>query len=233
MQEIVNSRSLSRESFILSAALNLAPPKASTHFSFGPVPHRTLRPEEEEHISSRKVHPRRENDYRRGRACAHSALEYFGLGTAAVLTAATREPVWPPGIVGSITHCDGLAGASVTLRRRARGIGLDAERRDGAFEELKDTITTAAEQARRPSVVGLGLWCVLSFSAKESIFKALYPETKTFFGFADVELTIDPERQTFVASCVGDQVGFQAVQQLQGFYAVLEDYVVTSAIWPC
>ena len=40
---------------------------------------------------------------------------------------------------------------------------------------------------------------IMLFSAKETVFKALYPVEQVWFGFDDVALTWDPHRQLFEA----------------------------------
>ncbi|HEY3692789.1 MAG TPA: hypothetical protein VGL46_21300 [Pseudonocardiaceae bacterium] len=38
-----------------------------------------------------------------------------------------RKPVWPPGVVGSLTHCTGYRAAAVAHRRGVLTVGIDAE----------------------------------------------------------------------------------------------------------
>jgi 4'-phosphopantetheinyl transferase EntD len=48
---------------------------------------------------------KRWREFAAGRSCARKALAASGHAPVAVLQGAGREPVWPQGIVGSITHC--------------------------------------------------------------------------------------------------------------------------------
>src|SRR5208283_6057556 len=70
---------------------------------------------------------RRVADFATGRRCARSALLKLGLTPESILVGPYREPVWPEGIVGSITHCPGFYAAALAHRRDLRSIGIDAE----------------------------------------------------------------------------------------------------------
>ncbi len=50
---------------------------------------------------------KRRREFATGRECAHRALEQLGLMAEAVPSGERGEPLWPAGVVVSITHCDG------------------------------------------------------------------------------------------------------------------------------
>jgi 4'-phosphopantetheinyl transferase EntD len=54
-------------------------------------------------------------EFATGRSCARQALAGLGLAPAPILRGAKREPLWPAGIVGSITHCRGYRAAAVAF----------------------------------------------------------------------------------------------------------------------
>lgn len=70
--------------------------------------------------------PSRVAEFVTARRLAHDAMEGVGV-VGPVLRGARGEPIWPDGVVGSITHCPGLRAAAVCLARHWRGIGIDAE----------------------------------------------------------------------------------------------------------
>src|SRR5207302_6761936 len=70
---------------------------------------------------------RRRREFAVGRACARRALRAFGIVGVAISTGVQREPVWPQGVVGSITHCTGYCAAAVALGDHVTAIGIDAE----------------------------------------------------------------------------------------------------------
>lgn len=145
---------------------------------------------------------RRVKDFTLGRHCAREALARLagdppGAGATPVLRAAGRAPLWPAGVVGTITHTGGRAAAAVAAEAGYLGIGLDLERLRRGSPRLARRILRPTE---RETVHALrdaerDGWVTAIFSAKESIFKALNPATGVFLGFQDaaVELESLPE----------------------------------------
>src|SRR5947207_7559339 len=70
---------------------------------------------------------KRRREFAAGRACARLALERLGRSNGPVLRGSNREPVWPDGVVGSITHTAGYCAAAVTEASCVLGLGIDAE----------------------------------------------------------------------------------------------------------
>jgi 4'-phosphopantetheinyl transferase EntD len=81
------------------------------------------------------------------------------------------------------------------------GVGLDVETLIPAAraEELQRAIVSEAESAQlRTHSQPFNHLLTLAFSAKESLFKALYPQVRCYFDFLDARLvTLDTQRQTF------------------------------------
>lgn len=151
---------------------------------------RALSPEEQALIHPRAIASRRRH-FVLGRIAAKRALSELGAPTEPVLRGAHREPLWPVGIVGSITHARGHAVAAAALSEDCGGIGLDMEHRSRFFDELVDQVACGPERAwihdqpdaDRPSRV------LEVFSAKESIYKAFFPRVGRYFGFEAARLT--------------------------------------------
>ena len=68
--------------------------------------------------------PERRAQFTRGRLCARSALSQLGVDDFALLAGESREPIWPAGIVGSLSHCDSYSVASVARASRIAAVGL-------------------------------------------------------------------------------------------------------------
>ncbi|MCG7562694.1 4'-phosphopantetheinyl transferase superfamily protein [Pseudoalteromonas sp. McH1-42] len=129
---------------------------------------------------------KRKAEYLAGRHCASQALKALGRPHTIVASADSRAPIWPEGIQGTITHTQELAMAMVSDDPLVLGLGIDLERKmsDKQEQELQKQILakeeqTAFEQLSQVQASPL----TLIFSAKESIFKALYPVVQRFFGF--------------------------------------------------
>ena len=158
-----------------------------------------LYPVEREEVS-RSVEKRRA-EFSKGRVCARRALRRLGISDGPIAVGPSRAPIWPKGIVGSITHCEGLVAAVAAHAVNEPAIGLDAEVLGALPQSLFDRVCTAKELEQiRESEHGLVDWHTLIFSAKESIHKALHPVTGIWLEFFDVELSIDLAQKRFSAS---------------------------------
>jgi 4'-phosphopantetheinyl transferase EntD len=140
--------------------------------------------------SIRHCAERRIIDFCSGRVCARRALAEYGVNGFDLLSAEDRQPLWPSGLVGSITHTDGFAAAVVAEQRVVAGLGIDVERIGAVHSELWPPICTAPEldRLRALSVEEQLLAGALTFVAKEAFFKCQYPLASERFGFDEVEL---------------------------------------------
>ncbi|MFB7045819.1 4'-phosphopantetheinyl transferase [Streptomyces microflavus] len=159
------------------------------------VPDGTLFPEEEELIA-RSVAKRR-NDFATARACARRAMGRLGLEPVAVLHGKRGMPLWPDGIVGSLTHCDGYRAAALARAADVLSLGVDAEPHAPLPEGVGELVVRPSERERfAASRTGEGggiHWDRLLFSAKESVFKTWYPLTLTELDFDEADLTFRRE----------------------------------------
>lgn len=145
---------------------------------------------------------KRKVEFAAGRFCAAQALQKQGYrGQETLGIGLHRAPVWPDGYLGSISHADGLAVAVVTASRDWGGVGIDIERilDNEAAQPLVPYLMTTTELAIG-TTTGLLLehWLTLIFSAKESLFKALYPYVGRYFDFLDAEVCEFQEDQACV-----------------------------------
>ncbi len=185
--------------------------------------------------------PSRRAGYLAGRWCAHQALLVSAPHVAhmSIGTGEFREPLWPTGIVGSISHTAGYALAAAAPLGAVRAIGLDVERwldedaparigADLAGEgELEALVARTAWPAERVLTV--------LFSAKETIYKCLFPDVRAYFGFetAWVE-SVEPRDEAagrFVARLTGPLgPALPAGLMLHGRFACRDDVVVTALV---
>ena len=129
---------------------------------------------------------KRRQDFMNGRAAAANCLAQLEHARVAIPIATDRAPVWPAGLVGALTHSGGQALAAVGRAGEWSAIGLDLEHLTGLRRiEIADRVADAVERAW----IGADMRRLLAlFSAKESIFKALYPRFQAWFGFDAVRL---------------------------------------------
>jgi 4'-phosphopantetheinyl transferase EntD len=120
-----------------------------------------------------KAAPKRQREFILGRACARAAMAALGQGEAAIARKDDGGPLWPDGVVGSISHADGFAVALSAPQARFRGLGVDVERQGRVVAGLYRHVFGDEEIAH---LVGLpaGLRdgvASLMFSAKEACCK--------------------------------------------------------------
>jgi len=80
-----------------------------------------------EAIQVARAVPKRVREFAAGRLCARRALAEFGIAGFAIGVAADRQPIWPPHMIGSITHTADFAAAAVAERICMPAIGIDSE----------------------------------------------------------------------------------------------------------
>lgn len=164
-------------------------------------------------ISASRMSLSRLKEFQLGRACAHQALDFFGAGDMPIRTDTNRAPLWPAGVVGSITHCTGYSAAAVARQTDLLSIGVNAR-------HWRDRSTVLAAEIAAPQEIaqlsreGFSIETALELivSAKKSLFKAMRSHAEAEFGFRSVELAFDKESASFLvaqtsASCVEDYRG--------------------------
>jgi enterobactin synthetase component D len=138
----------------------------------------------------RSASAKRKTEYLAGRHCAFAALRAAACDAPAPpAMGADRLPQWPSGWLGSITHSSGEAIAAVSRVDATRLLGIDVETliepasvdgiaalvaQEGELALLLDQISGCT-----PSQA-----LTILFSAKESLYKALYPDTQRFMDFS-------------------------------------------------
>ncbi len=172
--------------------------------SFVDVPESTLLPAELEALGAAR-HEGRRREFTTVRHCARRALADLGVPPVAVLPGERGAPLWPHGVVGSMTHCAGYRAAAVASRTRVRAVGIDAEPHEplpgrvlGAIARAEEHGRLAALTAECPQV----RWDRLLFCVKESVYKAWFPMTRRRLGFADASVSFDRAAGTFRAELV-------------------------------
>ena len=145
-------------------------------------------------LSPRAVQKRRD-EFIRGRLAARGALRALGEIPVPILRNEDgRSPRWPDGIVGSITHTEGVALAAVARTDTTSAIGMDLERFDTASSKVSKVVA-------RPEELPWILECdeatsskrvVTLFSIKETTYKLLYPRVLRYFGFQEACVECSP-----------------------------------------
>lgn len=181
--------------------------------------------------------PRRQQQFITGRVCAQLAIRSLLGGSAApsIGIGGGGAPAWPAGVVGSISHTSTLACAAVARAADARSLGLDIEDRVAVetATNIADQVTLAGElDALAPMIPDRDVGWILTtvFSAKECLFKCLYPHVGRYFDFRDARVTaIDPGGTFSVRLVESLSAEFAAGYTLNGRFE-LDDETVTTAL---
>ena len=117
-----------------------------------------------------------------------------------ILCNTDRSPAWPKGIVGSISHSNMWAGAAIAPSTLLRGVGIDFETVGRVDKEVAAIIANPYDLMACPNLTQSEFWTLL-VSAKESLFKSLFPIHQKFFYFDAAFLSdIDYKNGTFQIS---------------------------------
>lgn len=173
----------------------------------------------------------RQREFRAGRSCARRALASLGLPAVAIPSGDHREPIWPDGVRGSITHDDDFCAAVVAPEGVVASLGIDAAAnhplpapiagRIGAVGDLLDELGEGVDPV------------ALAFSAKEAFYKAWYPLTGRWLDFEEVAVRASwrPGRPGELGFEVGaDHATGRQLPTFRGRWAADADRVVT-VVW--
>ena len=189
----------------------------------------------DEQASIRHAVARRRQQFIGGRVLARAAMTRLGAEPQSVPAGPDRAPVWPPGLVGSITHSETWCAAAVARADEVGSIGIDIEEAGVVGAELWSTVCTASElkwlrmlpQADRAN------GATILFSAKEAVFKAQYPLTGRMLDHQQVEIRIAADQGRFVSEVAKAQEdGASASETLEGRVLVSNGFVATSVVIP-
>lgn len=213
----------------------IVPAEAATAEAYGNLPEATLFPEEALLVKS--AVDKRRGEFTTARHCARQALVRLGAPAGAILTGERGAPLWPRGVVGSITHCDGYRAAVVARHGQVTAIGVDAEPAlplpDGVLEAVGLPDEQAAVKELLASAPGIA-WDRLLFSAKESVYKAWYPLMGRFLEFEEARLVFDPAGGTFTAQLLAGpaRAGSRTLHTFDGRWLSADGIVLTSVTVP-
>jgi enterobactin synthetase component D / holo-[acyl-carrier protein] synthase len=137
----------------------------------------------------------RRQQFTAGRQLARQAWARLGQAHVPLLNDAQRVPVWPSGVVGTITHTVQWCAVAVARRSEVGGLGADVEPATPLERSLWERVCRPEERqflgaldASRQGLLAKGV-----FSAKESIYKALYPSVRVFLDFQGMSLELELE----------------------------------------
>lgn len=149
----------------------------------GPIVAAGALPAIEAALVARAVQTRRA-EFASGRALARAALAALDRPVPALGATRDAGPAWPQGVIGSLTHADGVVAAAVAVRGALTGLGIDIEGPRLLEASVWESVFTAAERATLCDARA----AAQLFSAKEAAFKCLAALGPLPTDFSDFEL---------------------------------------------
>ena len=174
-------------------------------------------------VASRRI------EFATGRMCARAAMRRLGLPSLPVLQGEDRAPIWPDGVVGSISHSGTKCAAAVALVARGyRAIGLDIELAEPLPAELWVEICSERELRwlQRQDPQRRSLLAKVIFSAKECAYKAQFPISRSLFGFETLGVALDLDRGGFDIEFERAVEPFAAGQRMHGRFRISDGMIV-------
>jgi len=173
--------------------------------------------------------PTRVMQFTAGRVCARRALEKLGApGDLAIASGEAREPIWPSGYAGSITHTRAWCAVAVGRRVDFRSIGVDVEPATPLKASLVSRVCRPEERVWIERAHDAGLLGKVVFSAKEAVYKCQFPITGEYLGFHAVSVVLEDHR--FVAVFERDTGPFRRGESIAGRYLIEDGLVATACV---
>ncbi|MGL4304684.1 MAG: 4'-phosphopantetheinyl transferase family protein [Mycobacteriaceae bacterium] len=151
-------------------------------------------PQEESLVS--KAVEKRQKEFISTRYCARIAMTKLGIEPEPVLRGEKGVPIFPRGIVGSLTHCTGYRAAVLGYAMQSRAVGIDAEPHDALPDGVLPSVSLEVERewiSQQEDSANTVHWDRLLFCAKEATYKAWFPLTERWLGFEDAQITFDTD----------------------------------------
>lgn len=142
----------------------------------------------------------RQHKFLAGRTAVRQALYLLGVEhDKSIMVGTYRQPIFDSNVVGSISHSQNYVVALAALAKNKASVALDLEKiKDRISQDLIQRIADDKEAAwicAEPSLKEQRF--TLIFSAKETLYKLLYPLYQEFFGFKDASLAWDQQSNCF------------------------------------
>ncbi|MFT8212033.1 MAG: 4'-phosphopantetheinyl transferase family protein [Symbiopectobacterium sp.] len=176
---------------------------------------------------------KRSAEFLAGRYLARHVLEKLGINQFTLLSGEDRSPVWPENLCGSLSHNkDSVLCAIHRHSDMYRGVGVDVETLmsdDRAASLWPGIIDEEELQWLQRLDMPFCQALTLSFSAKESLFKAIYPMVQHYFDFLDAQITVlNQAQQVFELQLQTTlNLEFPAGRRFRGAYRMMADKVTT------
>lgn len=182
--------------------------------------------------SLKRAVAKRKSEFLAGRYLAKIALQSIGRSCHYIAIGENRAPVWPQGILGSISHTSTIAQCVISDSQCYQYIGLDIEHwlTSADANNIASSIVESPEEYA-PLIPYLPFNKVLTliFSAKESLFKAIYKEVGRYFDFSAAQVTsFELTKNELTLTIIQElSLTIPCGKQFQCKYEIRDDLVMT------
>ncbi|PIE16355.1 MAG: hypothetical protein CSA68_02715 [Rhodobacterales bacterium] len=171
----------------------------------------------------------RKVDFLAGRLLIKTAQQMLGVAQDTIVIGENRAPIWPGDQCGAISHSRGWV-VCVLSGNTGQTLGVDVEKiaSGASLQAIRERVLDAPERALIANTPRPDHLATLAFSAKETLFKALYPNVQRFFGFDAARLSALPGPQTLRLTLLDDLNGdYRAGQIFEIHHRSDPDHVLT------
>lgn len=225
------------------------PKQPSRNAQWPPISSRNwhnLHPQERPYVSD--AVPLRRAQFADARACARNALtDLTGHDHAETIIGKGERgmPLFPHGVVGSLTHTTGFRAAVVARTDTLKSVGVDAEVAKPLPDGVADAVLTARDLDHIAALRQRGqhhahqheedpqlspaenIVETVVFSAKEALYKSWFPLARVFLDFSQANIELHHDG-TFTAFVHHDAASGEVPRTIPGRWMVGSGYVVTS-----
>jgi enterobactin synthetase component D / holo-[acyl-carrier protein] synthase len=177
---------------------------------------------------------KRQREFATGRTLARRLFGKMGLETRAIGQRQNRSPIWPTGVLGSISHCDDLCVVAVARDNVGiRSLGVDVEPTGPLPSEIWEEVARDDEYKMLSSGKDdLAIGMLRLFSAKEAAYKCLYPVTQQTVEFHELRILFSMNYASFQVRCMTPILKLAAERNtIRGKQIEIGGRFCTAAIW--
>ena len=179
-----------------------------------------------------KAVTKRQLEYSTGRFFTLLAQKLLGRYPAPVETL-NRCPIWPDGLLGSISHTDQFAIVVMALNTRYKGLGVDMEIMGKVTNDISSLCLTPFELKNLPQSDKMPYPETMIFSGKEAVYKAVNPLIGHIIEFNEVELDFNQNHfGHFSARYIGSDTKNQLINEGAGWCEFFGNHVLTTYVIP-
>ena len=176
------------------------------------------------------VAQKRRREFATARGLVREGLErFFGIRGFDLLNAEDRCPIWPEGVAGSVSHSDSRVW--IALVDGGFGtIGIDGEGRNELKRPLWHLTLRDEEIACLETLEASlrGRRALALFCAKEALYKAQYPHSRSMMSFMSVRVDVD---DAGLLSCTFQESVYPFPKGFVARGRWLDDNELVAAVW--